>query len=380
VRKVIVFACLLLTIGIMIGCGSSTSTDTTTTTTTVTTTTLGPASGAASAAGTGASVGTTALLGIANIGSVVGNTGSITGAPSASSALGLRAATVMAFTIPVAPPDSFLASQEASWDGYLTVSSLHTGETVSIRFLTTGGAVINGAIFSAPTQKKIADISGINWDDLVSPETITTTMWSTGFSHWLNLMDPNYHAYQDINSMWDYLLWSTILPKVHTYAETIHAGLPAFSTPTATIEVDMMGGFQGTVTRDASATNYGVNLSFLGTMEYATYIDPAHEVPKSLTGEGTVTLPNDTVVALSMNLGFVTNESGGIIPSCGTMDWSFPLSGEAWSGTATLNGGDRTASGDVKKNGTAVGTLYLDASGGAVVTIEGVTYNVTNPL
>jgi hypothetical protein len=134
------------------------------------------------------------------------------------------------------------------------------------------------------------------------------------------------------------------------------------------------------VTRDATATNYGVNLSFLGTMEYATYITPAHEVPKALTGEGTVTLPSGYIVNLSMSLGFVTNEAGGIIPSRGTMNWSMTISGEAWSGTATLNGGDHTASGDVKKAGTAVGTLYLNALGGAVVTIEGVTYNVTAPL
>ena len=367
----------LVSLGIMFGCGSSTSTDTTTTTTT--TTTLGPSSAPASAVGTGASVGTTALLGVANVGSAVGNTSAITGDPSKTSSSSVLSALVSAFeTIPVAPPDSFFSSREASWDGYCVVPSLHTGEVVSVRFSTLGGIIIDGAIFATPSQKKIADIPGINWDDLVDPSKIFPTgiasigAWAT---------DPS-RTYQNINSMWDYIMWSSVLPQVRQYAITQGAPptMALFATPASTLPDDMVGGFQGTVTRDASATNYGVNLSFLGTMEYCTSITPAHEVPKSLSGGGTITLPDGTAVTLTMNLGFVTNESGGIIPSTGSMDWSFTLSGEAWSGTATLNGGDRTASGDVKKNGTAVGTLYLNASGGAIVTIEGVTYNITNPL
>jgi hypothetical protein len=367
----------LVSLGILFGCGSSTSTDTTTTTTT--TTTLGPSSAPASAVGTGASVANTALLGVANVGTAVGNSSAITGDPSKTSSSSVLSALTSAFTtIPVAPPSSFFDVKDSSWNGYLVVPSLHTGEVVSIRFSTMGGIVIDGLIFATPSQKKIADVPGINWDDLVDPSKIFPTgiasigAWATGPTQ----------TYQNINSMWDYIMWSSVLPQVRQYAITQGAPptMALFATPASTLPDDMVGAFQGTVTREASTTNYGVNLSFLGTMEYATYIDPAHEVPKSLTGEGTVTLPDGTAVALTMSLGFVTNESGGIIPSRGTMDWSFTLSAEVWSGTATLNGGDRTASGNVKKNGVEVGTLYLNASGGAIVTIEGVTYNITNPL
>ncbi len=96
-----------------------------------------------------------------------------------------------------------------------------------------------------------------------------------------------------------------------------------------------------------------------------------------MTGEGTVTLPNGTVVSIfDIDLDFQTNIHGGVVPSNGAFNWSFTLSGEAWSGTTYIDP-DSTGTGEVKRNGTPVGTLYLDAIGGAVVTIEGVTIPVT---
>jgi hypothetical protein len=363
--------CLLVIVATY-GCGSTSSDSTTTTTV------PGPLATPAAAVGTGASVGTAALLGIANVGTGISNAGAITGDPTKTSAASLRASIAKAFTtIPVAPPSSFFTSQSTTWDGYLVVPSIHTGETVSIRFSTVNGMVIDGTIFGT---KEIAAVTDINWDDLVDPATIFPSKVPKIIT-WTQTAP---QTYAGINSMWDFIMWGSVLPQVHTYAQ-IEANkvypitLPAFTRPVAPVPDYMIGAFQGTVTREASASNYGVDLSFFGTMEYATYITPAHEVPKALTGEGTVTLPGGNTVNLNMALGFITNEAGGIIPTTGTLNWNMVISGETWSGTATLNS-DRSASGDVKKAGTAVGTLYLSPSGGAIVTIEGTTYNVTAPL
>ena len=62
------------------------------------------------------------------------------------------------------------------------------------------------------------------------------------------------------------------------------------------------------------------------------------------------------------------------------MSWIFTREANTWSGSATLNGADHTATGTVSKNGSSEGTLYLDALGGAIVTIEGQTIFVTAPF
>ncbi len=359
---------------------------TTTTVSGVTTTTSVGLYSTGTAIGQSAALSSGLLLGVGNIGSGVGNLCGISGDPSqtySSSGGGLSSASINAMTtIPVAPPDSFFLTREAGWDGYLTVESLHTGETVSLQFSTFNGVTINGAIFGG---KQIAKISNIDWDDLVSPEGIPTSEWS---SIYIWASSPSYEA---INSMWDYILWSSVLNKVNAfvhnyypfgYSGGLHAAfipppLPVFAKPTSEVFGDMVGSFAGTVTRDASASNYGVDLLVVGSMEYDTSITPNHEVPKYLTGEGTVTLPGGLVINLSnMYLIFETNVHGGVVPSTGTFDWNFTLSGEAWSGTTYINS-DRTGTGEVRRGGVAVGTMSLDAIGGAIVTVEGVTIPVT---
>lgn len=353
---------------IIVGCGSSADTSG------VATTTLTTAESAV-ALGKAISLGNSALFNLSNVGIAVSNSsGKANNIGPASLAL-LKTKT----TIDVAPPDSFFDAQSSDWNGYLTVPSLHTGETVTVRFRTLGGEVINGSFFSSPTQKKIADIPGVDWDDLVDPESIFSNSykifkiqtWAANSSR----------TYRNIVSLWDYIMWSSVLSQVRSYTSAIVGlSMPNFSTPASTLPEDLLGGFEGTVTREASPSNYGVNLTFVGTMEYCTSITPPHEVPTTLSGGGTISLPSGMAINLIMNLGFVTNEAGGVIPTTGTMAWKFTASREVWSGTATINGASRTASGTVKRSGIEVGTLYLDALGGAVVTIEGTTYNVTAPL
>jgi hypothetical protein len=77
-----------------------------------------------------------------------------------------------------------------------------------------------------------------------------------------------------------------------------------------------------------------------------------------------------------MLLHFETNVHGGVVPSTGTFDWLLTKEGYTWTGTTYINS-DRTGTGEVKRDGTVMGTLYLDAIGGAVVTVEGVTIPVT---
>jgi len=377
-KKYLVLLSLIISVvslSALIGCGQSATTSTATTTTSSTTTTVSSAYNSGQQTGQAASIANTAILGISNVGTAIGNTAGISGSPTQTFALGIRNLT----TIPVAPLASFFITREAGWDGYVNVESIHSGEIVSLRFSTLAGEIINGAIFSNPSQKKIALISGIDWDDLVSTEGIPESTWASALPAWI--FSP---TYQDIDSLWDYILWSSVLSKVHSFAQAKIGSfpvIPPFSTPASTIPDDMIGGFQGTVTREVSASNYGVDLSFIGTMEYNTSITPAHEVPKSLWGGGTVTLPGGQIVLISsMDLGFITNEAGGVIPTTGSINWIFTREADTWSGTASLNGASHTASGIIYKNGSQEGTLYLDALGGAIVTIEGVTINVTAPL
>jgi len=376
----ILLALSVIGLGFMVsGCSSASSSSDTTMAAVTTTTAGGPTTTSAATTttnplinstgqqiGQSASIGAGLLLGVANVGSAVGNMCGISGSPTQSFAVHSYT------TIPVPPPDSFFATQEAGWDGTLQVPSLHTGEVVSVKFSTFGGTPINGAIFTNPLPKMIAKINGINWNNLINTTGISALDWATNMPAWV--ASPQYEI---INSMWDYILWSSVLNQVHSIAEGIHAGTPAFAIPTSSIPADMIGSFYATVTRDATAYNYGVNLTTIGTMEYSTSIIPNHEVPVALTGEGTVTLPSGQVITLSnMSLGFQTNLNGGTIPSSGSFYWSFVISGETWSGTTYINS-DRTATGEVSKNGSPVGTMYLDAIGGAIVTIEGQTVFIT---
>jgi hypothetical protein len=234
------------------------------------------------------------LLGVGDVGGALGNICGISGSPTqefSASAL-LHSAGIKAFVpIPVAPPASFFLTREASWDGYLNVESLHTGETVSLQFRTFNGALISGEIFSG---KRIASMEGINWDDLADTTGITTSEWQTAMLAWIG----HPPVYNTINSMWDYILWSSVLNKVYVYANTynpfavsggVHAysvpTFPILATPTSEVFGDMIGSFAGRVSREVSATNYGVNLLVVGSMEYNTSITPNHEVPKYLTGE-----------------------------------------------------------------------------------------------
>ncbi len=368
------------------GCGSSgggtatTTTSVSTASTTSTTTTTLASNPTARSIGQSAIVANSAILGVSNIGTAVGDASGTTGDPTQTFGR-VQMQNVSANMIPVAPPASFFAVRDSSWDGFVNVESLHTGEVVSLRFSTMAGAAIDGALLSSMPQKQIADATGINWDNLVSPETIS---WVSGFTAWLS-PGPDYHKYQNIASLWDYILWASVLPKVQIYAQSIATAhgvgtIPPLSTPDTTIPDNLIGGFQGTVTREVSATNYGVNLAIIGTMEYNTSIIPSHEVPASLAGEGIVTLPDSTEVVIpGMNLGFQTNVHGGVVPSTGTVTWILTKEGNTWSGTLTLNGADRTASGTIDKDGVLDGTLYLDAIGGAIVTVEGQTINVTAP-
>lgn len=387
---------------IMGGCGdvagpSETATTTTaggtTTTTSSTTSTTSAGLGASGTAiGQSASASTNLILGVANVGSAVGNICGISGDPTqtfSSLSSGLYGSGIRAMAaVQVAAPPSFLLTREAGWDGYLTVASLHTGETVSLQFRTFNGELISGEIFSG---KQIASLEGINWDDLASSTDISSAEWQAAIIAWVLDSSPSYTT---INSMWDYILWSSVLNQVYDYAQIyypiaysggLHAAMPmpiipsfhVLAIPTAEVFGDMIGSFAGRVTREASASNYGVDLTIIGTMEYNTSITPNHEVPTSLTGEGTVTLPGGLVVTLSdMRLGFETNFNGGVIPSNGTFIWSFTLSGEAWSGTTYINA-DRTGTGEVMRDGIVVGTMSLDAIGGASVIIDGVTIEVT---
>ena len=367
------------------GTTTTTAAGGTTTTTSATTTTTSAGLGASgTAVGQSASASTALLLGVADIGSGIGDICGISGDPSqtfGSLSGGLYSSGIRAMSaVQVAAPPSFLLTREASWDGWLNVEGLHTGETVSLRFSTFNGDIIDGSIFGT---KQIASLEGINWDDLASSTSlISSAEWSTAISYWT--LHPA--VYNTINSMWDYILWSSVLNNVHdNYAFAdggLHAAIPyipsfhVLAIPTAEVG-DMMGSFAGTVTREGSASNYGVDLLVVGTMEYNTSITPNHEVPTSLTGEGTVTLPSGLVVTLSnMRLGFETNVHDGVVPSNGTFIWDFTLSGEAWSGTTYINA-DRTGTGEVSRDGIVVGTMSLDAIGGAIVTIEGVTIPVT---
>lgn len=371
---------------IMVGCDaigpSETTTTVKTTTTTIiststtstTSTTIDPiVSSLGDSIGKSASLANSTILGMSAVGTTVGNICGFAGNPTQEAA----ASAVNAFTTPVAPPESFFAHRDASWNGYLTAESIHIGEIVLLQFSTFGGDIINGSIFSSPSTKEIALVSGIDWDDLLkglsTAELNSIVIWG--------IVPPQ--TYQAIDSMWDYILWSSVLPKVRQ--AFIDQGAPEsiaeFTNPVSTIPDDMLGSFQGTVTRDASSSNYGVNITFVGSMEFDTSLTPSHEVPKTLTGEGTVTLPGGTAIDISnIDLGFQTDVLGGVIPGTGSFDWSFVMSAETWSGTCTLNGAERTATGTISKNGSPEGTLYLDALGGAIVTIEGQTIFVTAPL
>lgn len=258
-----------------------------------------------------------------------------------------------------APPTSFSSALPA--DGYMAVPGMRAGETVSIRFTTLGGEIINAAYLA---NKQLGSLEGFSWTDLSSGPP-------TGFNFLTAMVSFDASPqYNNITTMWEYICFSEIAPQMTQGARLINipAGTPGF--PPGGINLTNMDalskvGGTGLVT-SAEAQNYkmgGVDVHVVKTTGTPTYdftmtstmtMDATlgHPVPDTMTGTGVLTAEGKTVqLTMSLTIDHSTKK-----PKGGTM-------------TMVSNDG-HTISLTVNADGTQDGTITLTATGATVATIH----------
>ena len=247
-------------------------------------------------------------------------------------------------------------------NGYMAAPGGLAGETVTMRFKTLGGHIINAAYL---TDKKLGSLEGFSWINLSSGPP-------TGFNFLTAMVSfdatPQYNT---ISTMWEYICFSEMAPQMTEAARLIiiPPGAPGF--PPGGINLSNMDalskvvGTTGFITSD-EARDYkigGMDVHVVKTGGTRTYdftmtstmtMDATlgHPVPDTMTGTGVMTNEGNTAqVTISMNVNHST--------------------GKPKSGSLTLTTADGyTIALTVDANGKMDGTIKITATGVTVATIH----------
>ncbi|MFH1826547.1 MAG: hypothetical protein ABH823_04565 [bacterium] len=391
---------------VVIGCSASTGGEAGGTPTTTTTTTNAALNEAASDAGTAAGAAGTAASGIGSLGESLGGvmlTNSTGGAPGVS-ATGIQ--TMVA--APVSQLDPLFETKTAAWNGVTTIEGIIAGSTVEVTLTTSGGATVDGTLLTASPTKQIVDITGmtgITWENLLAGN-ITESNFAVGVLNWSNAPD-----YENVNSVFDYVLWSTVLDSVEDYfdailaSSTVRTALGAstdedvptelgveLNTPAATAD-DKLAGFSGTFTlvTGEGEDEITVDLTYTGTMTAQTFTFPISfstplgsisldnfttnvEVPTAVSGSGTITSAGNTTTINSFSLALTTTVDGTNVGAEGSMtitydDDELGVIVFVFDGTLDLTG-ETDSVGVVTEDGTTIGSVTLNfATGTGNITI-----------
>ncbi|MBI5699257.1 hypothetical protein HZC35_02975 [Candidatus Saganbacteria bacterium] len=259
-----------------------------------------------------------------------------------------------------APPASFSTPLPA--DGYMSVPGMRAGETVSIRFKTLAGDVINAAFL---VGKNLGSLEGFSWTNLSSgpPAAFNFLTVMASFD-----ATPQYGG--NISSMWEYICFSEIAPSLTDMAHRINIPATGVGPYPAGLNLSAMEGLSrvGTNTLDSSteAQDYkmgGMDVHVVKTTGTPTYdftmssamvMDTAlgHPVPDTMTGTGVLTAEGRTnQLTMSFTIDHSTKKPKG--------------------GTMTMVSDDgHTISLTVNADGTQDGTITITATGATVATIH----------
>jgi hypothetical protein len=255
-------------------------------------------------------------------------------------------------------------------NGYMAAPGGLAGETVTMRFKTLGGDIINAAYL---TDKKLGSLEGFSWINLSSGPP-------TGFNFLTAMVSfdatPQYNT---ISTMWEYICFSEMAPQMTEAARLIiiPPGAPGF--PPGGINLSGMDplskvGATGLLT-SAEARDYkmgGMDVHVVKssgtrtcdiTMTSAMTMDATlgHPVPDTMTGTGVITNEGITCqLTISMSVNHTTGK-----PKSGTMTLT---TADGYTIALTMNV-DSTMDGTIKitATGVTVATIHLAADGSGYV-------------